>query len=385
MSRRELSPTCILSLQAKTGKTACIDQLWYRNGTRCLGTRAYACPLNSQISLQSASSYVCWIKNELGFCYPMYRTPSSCDFCSTLRDCISTMFRLGIWPKLPLESPTDACSRATCRSVPILGSSLCKQQAMELIPENFGKMAGLTAIVHSAYKRSTENSITTPDDAAAFLEEPTQQFEIVTQQESEFLDLLRHGGPAFSTDTETIAGVGGGLLIQAAVINSTRQVEFSSYIHHNCKTIADIWKLAAEKSGGLLCQNAAESLRKAFGPPSQEIPRGNSVEWLAEKCSHLKQKYPNLMIQEWSMNGFDWRQYCSTFSKVNIQNVLPERSRWLDGIPNWQCSLPNLSGFSLGYVCCLFAPSDLVWSWHDAVADALMLYNITMSKCLKIH
>lgn len=36
-------------------------------------------------------------------------------------------------------------------------------------------------------------------------------------------------------------------------------------------------------------------------------------------------------------------------------------------------------------MCALFAPSDLVWHAHDALADSFMLYDITVTRQKKIQ
>ncbi|KAJ3525658.1 hypothetical protein NM208_g11540 [Fusarium decemcellulare] len=49
----------------------------------------------------------------------------------------------------------------------------------------------------------------------------------------------------YLTDTETV----GPLLIQAAVIDASRNFVFASYIHHGCTTVEEIWTSALAVSG----------------------------------------------------------------------------------------------------------------------------------------
>ena len=116
--------------------------------------------------------------------------------------------------------------------------------------------------------------IGTPDDAAEFLKDPARHFRGLTQQELVFLDYLQDGGPVFFADTESIPSIG--LLTQVAVADSKRKIVFSSYIHHDCASVEDIWRLALEKNGKPLSEFQARALRKAFRPPSQKQPRGES-------------------------------------------------------------------------------------------------------------
>jgi len=145
-------------------------------------------------------------------------------------------------------------------------------------------------IVRHAFTRTSCFDIGTPDDAAVFLEDPAQQFGNLTEQELLFLEYMRDGGPAFFTDTEFVTHIS--LLVQVAVVNSKREIVFSSYIHHGCATVEDIWRLALEKNGKPLVERQAKALRRAFGPPSQQKPRGESLNWLAEQWWLLKQQHP---------------------------------------------------------------------------------------------
>jgi hypothetical protein len=164
-------------------------------------------------------------------------------------------------------------------------------------------------------------------------------------------------------------------------------IVFSGYIHHDCASVEDIWRLALEKNSKPLCEFQARALRKTFGPPSQKQPQGESLNWLAEKWYQLKEQYPDLIVAEWSTGGHDERIYRSNLGRAGFdtQKVLPDPSSWLCALPCWKHSLPSLIVHSLPYVCSLFAPSDLVWHAHDAVIDSLMLYDITATREKKVH
>ena len=91
-----------------------------------------------------------------------------------------------------------------------------------------------------------------------------------TEDEVRTLEMLQNNGPVIFTDTEWVPDID--LLVQAAAVNSNREVLFSDDIHHDCATVEDIWLLALEKNQKPLSAIQACSLRKAFGPPSQEKP-----------------------------------------------------------------------------------------------------------------
>ena len=165
----------------------------------------------------------------------------------------------------------------------------------------------------------------------------------------------------FFTDTEFVTHIS--LLVQIAVVNSKREIVFSSYIHHGYATVEDIWRLALEMNGKPLVERQAKALWRAFGPPSQQKPRGESLNWLAGQWWLLKQQHPALMMAEWSTCGVDERIYRSTLGRAgfDIEMILPGQSRWLSALTHWKSSPPSLPVFTLSYDCSLFALSNLVW------------------------
>ena len=91
-------------------------------------------------------------------------------------------------------------------------------------------------------------------------------------------------------------------------------------------TDEELWQLATDVNGARLTSVESIGLRRAFGSPSTQPPQGYSVAWLNEP----------------------WLQYSS----------------------------PSLPGYQLGYVCALYAPSRLVFRWHNALVDSHMLIDI---------
>lgn len=365
-----------------------VVDLWHRNGEHCTGaTEFLACPFHSHITLRTAKMMRTFRRNNAGFYYQIYMMPMSCAACSALRSAISGLFCYDVWKKRSrLASTHNLCSKTTCNSSTFHGTDLCEDHAIE-VSMTFGlpSLNTFPTAVRRVMKRPSWLNIRTPDDAATFLMDPTRQFEGLGEQELVFLAHLRDGGPAFFTDTEFVPGID--MLLQVALVDSKREVCFSNYIHHNCVAVADIWHLAVEKNGKSLNHVQAAALRKAFGEPTQNKPRGNDINWLVERWDSLKQQYPDLMVAEWSWVGCDERLYRSTLADAGFdpQTILPSPSRWIRALSCWRDSLRGLCGLNLAYVCSLFAPSNLVWEWHDAVADALMLHDLTLIRERKIR
>ncbi|KAL7928068.1 hypothetical protein V8C35DRAFT_319019 [Trichoderma chlorosporum] len=161
------------------------------------------------------------------------------------------------------------------------------------------------------------------------------------------------------TDTESV----GPLIIQAAVVDSRRNVVFSGYINHGCSTVADLWDLATKRCGGKLNSFQAGSLRKAFNSPSSQKPKGHSIEWLREQWLALKQQAPSMTIAEWSAHPHDELMYRRSLAEAGFDpdEVLPPHSSWVSPMNWFRVTKPSLAGHSLGYVACLFCPSSLVW------------------------
>jgi hypothetical protein len=234
-----------------------------------------------------------------GFYYQIYMMPMSCAACSALRSAISGLFFHDIWKKRSTPaSPYNLCLKIACNSLTFHGTDLCEDHAMKVaMTFTLPGLNTFPTVVRRAMKRPSWLNIRTPKDAATFLTDPTRQFEGLGKQELEFLAHLRDGGPVFFTDTEFVPGID--MLLQVALVDSKRDVCFSSYIHHNCVTVADIWHLAVEKNGKSLDHVQAAALRKAFGEPIQNKPRGKDINWLVERWDSLKQQYPDLMVAEW--------------------------------------------------------------------------------------
>lgn len=127
-------------------------------------------------------------------------------------------------------------------------------------------------------------------------------------------------------------------------------------------------------------------LRRAFGSPSTQPPQGYSVAWLNEQRRLLKEKAPDLQIAEWSMHPHDRVLYERNLSRAGYNpDVLPETTSWVSPMQWLQYSSPSLPGYQLGYVCALYAPSSLVFRWHDALVDSHMLMDIMSTRQKKYH
>ncbi|KAF5136406.1 hypothetical protein E5D57_000167 [Metarhizium anisopliae] len=93
-----------------------------------------------------------------------------------------------------------------------------------------------------------------------------------------------------------------------------------------------------------------------------------------------------MKVAEWSTWSCDQIAYRNALSRAGFdhEEILPTQSHWVLPL-NWmRTSQPTLPGYSLGYTCALFAPSRLVWVWHDAVADTLMLLDILTTRQMKL-
>lgn len=111
------------------------------------------------------------------------------------------------------------------------------------------------------------------------------------------------------------------------------------------------------------------------------------MKWLAEQWLALKQRAPDLQVAEWSANFHDHFIYRNSLLQVgyNPDDILPCPSSWVSPMPWLWTSQPALPGYQHGNVCCLYSPSSLVFRWHDAVVDALMLVEIISTRQKKLH
>ncbi|CAG9979541.1 unnamed protein product [Clonostachys byssicola] len=262
-----------------------------------------------------------------------------------------------------------------------MGTHLCENHALELV-DGSRLPSCIRSAVQIALARGSDYDLRTPADATEFLADSERAYTDITPQESQFLRDFRDSNDVYLTDTENV----GPLLIQAAVIDANRNVVFSGYINHGCNTVEEIWTLAAELCGGKLSQRQALGLRKAFGSPSLKRPVGHDMAWLANQWRQLKESAPSMKVAEWSLTSYDRSCYYSALSRAgfNPQEILPSSSNWVLPLVWMRASGPSLPGYTLGYTCALFAPSHLVWSWHDAVADTLMLFDILTTRQMKL-
>lgn len=231
--------------------------------------------------------------------------------------------------------------------------------------------------------RKTNSDIRTPQEATAWFADSNTTFAGISEEEVRFLTRFCDGQDVFATDTESV----GPLLIQVAFIDTSREVVFSGFIYHGCATVEDLWQLATRLCGGMLMKFQSCALRKAFGSPSSNAPRGHSMKWLAEQWLALKQRAPDLQVAEWSANFHDHFIYRNSLSQAgyNPDDILPPPSSWVSPMLWLRTSQPDLPGYQLGYACCLYSPSSLVFRWHDAVVDALMLVEIISTRQKKLH
>jgi hypothetical protein len=204
----------------------------------------------------------------------------------------------------------------------------------------------------------------------------------LSEDEIECLDRIRDSNNFYATDTEAV----GQLLVQAAVVDSNQRVVFSGHIHHDCATVQELWQLVIDVNGGRLTSVESIGLRRAFGSPSTQPPQGYSVAWLNEQWRLLKEKAPDLQIAEWSRHPHDRVLYQRNLSRAgyNPDDVLPEITSWVSPMQWLQYSSPSLPGYQLGYVCAIYAPSSLVFRWHDALVDPHMLMDIMSTRQKKV-
>ncbi|VTT75116.1 unnamed protein product [Fusarium fujikuroi] len=223
----------------------------------------------------------------------------------------------------------------------------------------------------------------TPDEAARWLADERTSILRINREEIQFYDQLRARRGVFSTDVEAV----GPLLVQAAIIDADRNVVVGGYIHRDCETVKEVWDLAVNVCGGPLTKIESDALRKAFGSPSMKRPRGYSMHWLVDQLKTLKKEYPDICMAEWSANPFDQVVYRNNIKRAGYdhEDILPPPENWVSPMGWFRQAGPSLLGLQLAYVACLYHSSSLVFRWHDAIADALMLMDILSTRQQKYH
>ncbi|QGI88953.1 hypothetical protein CEK26_000168 [Fusarium fujikuroi] len=227
------------------------------------------------------------------------------------------------------------------------------------------------------------DDIRTPDEAARWLADERTSILRINREEIQFYDQLRARRGVFSTDVEAV----GPLLVQAAIIDADRNVVVGGYIHRDCETVKEVWDLAVNVCGGPLTKIESDALRKAFGSPSMKRPRGYSMHWLVDQLKTLKKEYPDICMAEWSANPFDQVVYRNNIKRAGYdhEDILPPPENWVSPMGWFRQAGPSLLGLQLAYVACLYHSSSLVFRWHDAIADALMLMDILSTRQQKYH
>ncbi|KAL7951081.1 hypothetical protein V8C42DRAFT_359764 [Trichoderma barbatum] len=172
-----------------------------------------------------------------------------------------------------------------------------------------------------------------------------------------------------------------------AIIDADRNVVVGGYIYHSCATVKEVWDLATKACGGTLTNRERSALRKAFGSPSMNKPRGYSMHWLVDQLKALKMKYPDMRMAEWSTHPYDQIVYRSNIERAgyNPVDILPAPKNWVSPLRWFQVTGPILSGYQVAYVACFYYASDLVFGWHDAIVDAMMLMDILFTRQQKHH
>ncbi|GKU01506.1 unnamed protein product [Fusarium langsethiae] len=236
--------------------------------------------------------------------------------------------------------------------------------------------------VEKTLNRMSTDAICTPKEALEFLSDPQRDYEEMTIEETEFLRDLKDQKAVYFTDTENA----GRLLIQVSVVDSKGDVVFEGHVNHGCATVQEIWDLAMERNSGKLAFLTEITLRRAIGPPSSKRPRGYTMQWVAEEFLKLRERAPGMKIAEWSLYPFDQSVYRRNLILADLDDnkFLPPPSDCVSPMTWFQRTGPSLAGYSLGFVTCLYAPSDLVWKWHDATVDATMLFQIMSTRSKKL-
>ncbi|RGP67496.1 hypothetical protein FLONG3_8487 [Fusarium longipes] len=293
---------------------------------------------------------------------------------------LGSMFALGRWNRRE-STQSETCSSIDCQEPLALGTQLCCEHALEVVDKSAVFTPVRQAVERTLNKASTA-TIRTLEEAADFFSNPKKGYDGITAEEREFLRDLIEEKEVYFTDTESI----GNLLLQVSVIDSGGRHVFGGYINNDCATVQEIWDLAMKRNDGKLTFWQELMLRKAFGPPSSKKATGYNMRWVADQFGKLKESAPDMKIAEWSNYPFDQTIYRTNLLSAGIHpdDFLPPPSNWVSPMTWFQRTEPSLAGHSLGYVACLYAPSELVWKWHDAIADTRMLFDIVSTRANKL-
>lgn len=355
-------------------------QLYYREGIRCAGaTDAISCAKRRIISLRNTIVRTGQKQNVHGLPQLTMVLPQICETRRAVRELVNGMFAKCKWREQLTE--VTKCERLGCEKQSSIGTQFCQEHAMMAVGLSVSA-SHVRNVVRENLNRNTNCDLLTPDDARRWFEDPLTTFGVLSEDEIECLDRIRDSNNFYATDTEAV----GQLLVQAAVVDSNQRVVFSGHIHHDCATVQELWQLVIDVNGGRLTSVESIGLRRAFGSPSTQPPQGYSVAWLNEQWRLLKEKAPDLQIAEWSRHPHDRVLYQRNLSRAgyNPDDVLPEITSWVSPMQWLQYSSPSLPGYQLGYVCAIYAPSSLVFRWHDALVDPHMLMDIMSTRQKKV-
>ncbi|KAH7234066.1 hypothetical protein B0J15DRAFT_539033 [Fusarium solani] len=288
----------------------------------------------------------------------------------------------GVLQKTMTLRAQDVCDTPDCGNPLAMGTHLCWSHALNAVDIAVLRSPIRTAVEQNMNRRANCD-IRTPDEAARWFADEKTTFLGISNEEIQFHDQLRDRRGVFATDVETV----GPLLIQAAMVDADRNVVFGGYIHHSCATVKEVWDLAIKTCGRPLVARESSALRKAFGSPSMHKPRGYSMHWLVNELKALKMKYPDICMAEWATHPFDQVVYLNNINRAgyNPADVLPAPENWVSPMQWFQKTGPTLPGYQLAYVASLYHPSDLVFKWHDAIVDAMMLMDILSTRQQKYH
>lgn len=189
-----------------TDENTYVDQLWHNNGNTCIGVSDYLpCPTKSQISLHTVNIRSAWRVHN-GYPFRVFKTQLICRNCEEVRKYISKLFKTGIWQALEPESAgrtsVISCARSSCLAPTFHQTEFCETHAMALASIETTNLELFSTIVRTALNRVCQFDIGTPEDAAAFLGDSSQQFLSPTEDEVRTLETMRDNGPVIFTDTE---------------------------------------------------------------------------------------------------------------------------------------------------------------------------------------
>ncbi|UKZ53506.1 hypothetical protein TrVGV298_007298 [Trichoderma virens] len=355
--------------------------LRYRQGVRCVGAwDTLNCVSNKTINMRNTIISSGLRKKANGVFQQTMILGTVYETCQGIRQLIRSMFCSGRWRAPTAEQ--DACDTLNCGNPLAMGTHLCWSHALNAVDRSVIR-SPVRAAVEQNMNRLMNYDISTPDEAARWFADERNIIQGITKEEIGFYERLRDRRDAFATDVETV----GPLLIQMAIIDADRNLVIGGYIHHSCATVKELWDFATKACGGTLTKRETAALRKAFGSPSMNKPRGCSMHWLVDQLKELKMKYPDMRIAEWATRPFDQIVYRDNIKRAgyNHADILPAPENWVSPLRWLQVTGPMLPGYQLAYVACLYYPSGLVFGWHDAVVDAMMLMDILSTRQQKYH